>query len=297
MTKQRPSSRSEPGWVPATARRIEFYDDPRLYDIIHTPGTAMEVDGLERIDRLFWRGGDASSVRSGRGGWLTGRRWFEPACGSGRYLRVAARRGAFAVGLDLSEAMVAYANERAAAIGVSALCRCVVGDMTAFDAGMLGGRVDFAFNTINTFRHLMSDGDALAHLSCVAGVLSPGGVYAVGVSLANYGAEFPSEDVWSASRGTTKVTQVVQYEPASGGAGERGRREKVFSQFTVSTPTGGDRLLESSYELRTYDPVQWVRLIERSEFVLERLTDERGEDVGGVAPGYAMCILRPRRDV
>lgn len=296
MTQPSPAQRTaSPGW-------IEFYDDPRLYDIIHTPGTAAEVDGLARIDRLFWRGeprhGDGRPPsRGGKQNRLVGRRWFEPACGSGRYLRVAAMRGAWAVGLDLSEPMVAYANERASAIGVADRCRCVVGDMTAFNADTIGGRVDFSFNTINTFRHLMNDRDALAHLACVVEVLSPGGVYAVGISLAHYGAEYPSEDVWSARRGTTKVTQVVQYEPATGEAGEQGRREKVFSQFTVTTPAGGDRHLESAYELRTYDPVQWVRLIERSAFVLEALTDERGDDVGGVAPGYAMCILRPRRDV
>lgn len=284
---------------PAKAKsdRIEFYNDPRLYDIIHTPGTAAEVDGLARIDRLFWRGQTRRAGNSNSRKWLVGRRWFEPACGSGRYLRVAARRGASAVGIDLSDAMVAYANERANAIGIADRCKCVVADMTAFDESTLGGRVDFAFNTINTFRHLMSDRDALAHLSCVAATLSTGGVYAVGISLAHYSAEFASEDVWSATRGSTKITQVVQYEPATGESGEQGRREKVFSQFTVSTPTRGDRLLESSYELRTYDPVQWVRLIERSDFILEALTDERGEDVGGVAPGYAMCILRPRRDV
>ena len=59
-----------------------FYSDPAVYDILHAPGTAAEVDAHEKIER---------ALMPGR---LKKRRlWFEPACGSGRYLKVAAGRG------------------------------------------------------------------------------------------------------------------------------------------------------------------------------------------------------------
>ena len=55
-----------------------LYDDPAVYDILHTPGTAREIDVLEFIEATCGQPGG---------------RWYEPACGTGRYLRVAAGRG------------------------------------------------------------------------------------------------------------------------------------------------------------------------------------------------------------
>ena len=65
-----------------TGASQSLYADPTVYDILYTPGTAAEIDALERVERSL--AGDR--LRPDR-------LWFEPACGTGRCLRVAAGRG------------------------------------------------------------------------------------------------------------------------------------------------------------------------------------------------------------
>lgn len=259
------------------------YDDPWLYDVLHTPGTAREVDGLERIAARFVK-------RPARGLGV----WLEPACGSGRYLRVAAGRGRRVIGFDLSEAMVAYARERARRLGLAGRSRYFVGDMTDFGGEVEAGSVDFAFNTINTVRHLESDEAALAHLRCVRRALKAGGVYAVGLSLCAYGVEVPSEDVWSGRRGGLGVTQTIQYLPPAARSGARnntgGRFERVISHLEVKS---GGRVhhVDSAYRLRGYNERQWRELVGRAGLRVVGVVDERGRDLPLSEPGYGVFVL------
>jgi len=221
----------------------------------------------------------------------------EPACGTGRYLRVFAGRGHRVVGIDSTREMIAYAHARMARFRSRA--RMIHGDMTAF-AMPRAWRVDMAFNLINSIRHLGSDRAMLDHLRCVRGALRPGGIYVVGMSVCQYGAEFPSEDVWRATRGSVSVTQVVQYHPAD----PRSRKEQVHSMLVVVTPRR-EAHLNSSYHLRSYSCPQWVSLIRRSGFSIAEVTDEVGDPVrGGVGSGvwgrgttsgYALWVLRKDR--
>jgi SAM-dependent methyltransferase len=263
--------------------RLGPYDDPRLYDVLHTPGTAREVDGLELIAARFVR-------RPARGLGV----WLEPACGSGRYLRVAAGRGRRVIGFDQSPAMVAYAVERARRLGLARRSRYFVGDMTDFGPRVKAGSVDFAFNPINTLRHLESDGAALAHLRCIKRALKPGGVYAVGLSLCAYGVEVPSEDVWRGSRGGLRVTQTVQYLPSAANSGRRGnhggRFERVISHLEVRS---GSRVwhVDSAYRLRGYNERQWRDLVARAGLRVLGVVDERGRDLPLAEPGYGVFVL------
>ncbi len=264
---------------------VEFYDEPVVYDVIHTPRTAHEVDGLERIAARFVR----PRTREAES-------WFEPGFGSGRYLRVAASRGRRVGGIDLNPAMVAYARERVERLGLEATL--VEGDMTDFapaDVKASGGKGwkgwSFAFNLINTVRHLETDEAMLAHLASMASVLREGGVYALGVSLEDPGVVFPSEDVWEARRGSLHVKQVVQYLPPDANIAGRERGERVISHFTITRPGGVEEMV-SSYVLRTYDVWQWMALIDDSAMRLDSVVDEFGEDVDPRG-GYGVYILRP----
>ncbi len=252
-----------------------FYDDPRVYDVLHTPGTASEVDGLERIERRFAGRTRGMPV------------WLEPACGTGRYLRVAAGRGRRVVGFDLSDGMIGYARESLKRRGHARRSRMFVADMGEF-ADHVPWRVDLAFNLISTIRHLGSDAALLAHLEQVARTLAPGGVYAVGLGTCVYGAEMESEDVWTARRGSMGVTQVVQYFPARGAD----RVERVVSHMTVRTPAG-ERHIDSAYTLRAYSLGQWYDAIAASPMRLEAVVEEDGRDVEAPASGYAVYVLRP----
>ena len=240
-----------------------------MYDILHTPGTAREVDGLERIERRFVTG-------------RAGGAWLEPACGTGRYLRVASGRGRRVIGFDRSAEMVAYAMERQARLGRAG--RFFEADMTSF-ADRVGSQCSFAFNPINTVRHLSSDRQMLAHLEEVTRSLRSGGVYALGLSTCAYGLECESEDVWEARRGSTRVKQVVQYLPAEGS-----RRERVISHIVVRTRSG-ERAFDSVYDLRSYSREQWRALVGRSAMRVVSIVDEDGRDMDEPVFGYAVYVL------
>jgi SAM-dependent methyltransferase len=263
----------------------DWYRLPAWYDILHAAGTAWEVDGLEAIASRYVRCGTRGPMR-----------WLEPACGTGRYLRVIARRGGRAIGFDESEAMVRYARDRAGRAGLA---------MEVFRASMESfaipsrSRVEFAFNPINTVRHLASDDAMLTHLEAVAACLRRGGVYAVGLGTTAYGVEQPSEDVWRGTRGSARVTQIAQYLPA-----ERRRRvERVVNHLVVHTPRR-EIHLDNAYDLRAYSGPEWLGLIDRSAMRLVEIVEEDGEVTrGGVAGGrwgdpghwgYAVWVLAPR---
>lgn len=269
-----------------------LYEDAAVYDILHAPGTAREFRGLLRLSRRHAAGRATA-------------RWLEPACGTGRYLRLAARRGIGVVGIDLDAGMVAYARRRVEAAAVYARerglgeargrrrPRIVRGDMERFTREETGGAVTFAFNLINTIRHLSSDRAMLRHFDSVRSVLRPGGVYAVGISLSGYGAEFASEDVWRGVRGRCCVEQVVQFTPPGVEGGVGSRREVVRSHVMVRRP-GGVVHSDSTYELRSYSAEEWRELLERAGFEVLETVDHDGAAVRASAVGYGIYVLRPR---
>ena len=253
-----------------------LYDNPSWYDILHTRHTAWEVDGLEAIASRFVR----STIKNRPA------RWLEPACGTARYLREAAKRGVEVCGYDLSPSMIAYARERFDAQGLEGTLD--VGDFTTY---VPRKKADFAFNLINTLRHLMTDADALAHLECVARSLTKGGVYAVGISTADYETDEHIEDIWTGGRGQLRITQMVQFLPPNPAT----RIEKVINHLCVRTPTR-ETHADSTYDLRTYSRTQWLELIDRSPFDLLAITDEFGDavpvDDDGVYGGrYGVYLL------
>ena len=121
-----------------------IYADPLIYDILGTPGTAGEVDRLERISRAWGRAPGSGST------------WLEPACGTGRHLRVIAGRGMRAVGFDIEPAMIDFAAERLRRRGLDGLVRVFAAGMADFES-VAPGSIDFAFLPDNSLRHLESE--------------------------------------------------------------------------------------------------------------------------------------------
>lgn len=260
-----------------------FYANPSVYDILHARGTAAEVDGLERVARRFSPKAMAK-----------GARWFEPGCGSARHLRILLRRGKRISGFDHEPVMIQYAKERLRTIAGSraATASLFVAGMDDFLEARPRLRADFAFNLINTIRHIETDRAMLAHLDSIATVLRPTGVYAVGLSLNLYGFESETEDVWSGSRGTTSVTQVVQYLPPRG-EDEPSRLERVVSHMTIQQNTRTHHV-DSDYVLRTYSIEQWTRLIDRSAMRIVGAVDQDGRAIEPSSLGYSVFVLAPR---
>lgn len=266
-----------------------LYQDATIYDVLHAPGTAAEIGELMRIYRRFsGRRDPAGSV------------WLEPACGTGRYLIAAARRGIRPIGFDSNQEMVAYARERfkEQARKHAGLPRAHIfcGDMTDFVGHMPRKgrtRADFAFNPINTIRHLETDAAMLAHLDQVARALKPGGVYAVGLSTTEYGLEPPSEDVWEGSRGRLRVKQIVSFIPPSGAGRGMARFEQVHSHLVITRGVNEEHR-DSHYRLRTYNLRQWRTLISRSALRIAAVVDEVGKDIEAPKLGYGIWILQAR---
>jgi SAM-dependent methyltransferase len=259
---------------------VSLYDDPRIYDILTTPGTTGEVENLERLARKWVRARARTPT------------WLEPACGTGRYLRVAVLRGHRVVGFDRDAGMIEYARQSLKKLGFEDRARLFVAEMTEFASLVKRGSVQFAFNPFNTLRHLRTDTEVLLHLRGLSGALAPGGIYAVGLSLTRYGEEPPEEDVWEARRGCCRVQQLVQYLPPEDGS--RGtRRERVVSHLAIERP-GGTEHRDSTYDLRCYDLGQWRRLVARSAMRLVATVDPDGEPVSPGSTPYTFHILEPR---
>lgn len=261
-----------------TEPEVGLYADPMLYDILHAPGTGEEVDGLEAIAERF-----APNAQT----------WLEPACGTARLLRVAAARGKRIVGFDSSEPMIDYARDRLYGRVPADRVTLYTATMQRFAEGHVRtGSVGFAFNTINTVRHLMSDADLFVHLDQVARVLSKRGAYAVGLNTTGYGWEQPSEDIWTGSRGRVTVTQTVNYEPPAAAAPANAERtEHVYSHLMVERPRGTEHF-DSAYVLRTYSPAEWLAAIEQSPLALEAIVDEWGESCDPVEGSYRIYVLK-----
>lgn len=224
--------------------RQSLYADPVLYDILYTPGTAAEIDALEKVEKAMTAGPLPE-----------GRLWLEPACGTGRYLRTAARRGRRCLGFDRDALQLDYARSRQP--GLTPI-RYHLADMVEFRShcDLSPGVVDFAFNPVNSLRHLSTDSDMLAHFQQMAEVLKPGAVYVVGISFLDEDGMLPEEDLWEARRGTCQVSQLVNYLPPVSG----NRIEKVISHLTVTRPRGTEHF-DDSYDLRTFTHDQWRDLI------------------------------------
>lgn len=224
-----------------------LYDRPDWFELVHWGGTAGEVRLLEIIHRLHGNGGKS---------------WLEPACGSGRYLKIASRRGWKTAGYDANEKMLAYARKR-----------LPDGDLALDDLRTFRRRsaFDFAFCLQSTFRHLLTEADASAHLRGTAASLRPGGLYVVGLDLLDYASAHDDEEVFEAVRGKRRARLTMFVLPPD----RRRRRERIIS-FTTLEESGQARTIQDEYELRSYDKAQFERLIKASPFRLEAVYDLLG---------------------
>jgi SAM-dependent methyltransferase len=264
-------------------RESGFYEDPVVYDILHSPDTGEDYRVLER---LFER---HLSKKRREGSWL------EPACGSGRFLRACATHGRRIVGFDQSQEMVTYARRRLARLGLNRRARVFAASMESFSSRMKPSSVAFAFNTINTIRHLETDEAFLRHFAGISRVLIPGGVYLVGMSLSAYGEEEPSEDAWEGRRGRCRVQQLVQYLPPVA-HGPQSRVEQVLSHLTIQRPSGTQHR-NDRYGLRCYDKRQWRALIRKSALEILEVTSDAGEPLKDFNGSYFLYLLQRKRGI
>jgi SAM-dependent methyltransferase len=217
--------------------RGNVYDYPQYYDILFAADWKAEFRFLKAC---FAKHAQRRVTRL-----------FEPACGTGRLLVKFAQAGYRVRGNDLNARAVAYCNARFRRRGLpEPACQ---GDMSDF---RLRGKVDAAFNTINSFRHLGSEDAAAAHLRCMAAAVAQGGIYALGFHLTPAGPPSCDEESWSARRGSVAVESRMWTVELH----RRRREEWVRMVLDVSTPRQRFRLADA-FPFRTYTADQFRRLL------------------------------------
>lgn len=218
---------------------LDWYDAPLYYDIIFDVDTTREADFLEGLHKRY--------VKS------RGKRVLEPACGSGRLILEMARRGWQCTGLDLSQPMLDFAKKRFKQTNLKA--RFLHADMADFCISTRN-RADLAFNLVSTFKYLLTEKAAHAHLQCVATALKPGGIYALGFHLSPDAIGKLECEKWQAKRKGVQVNCVIESWPPD----FKKRREKVRSRLTIIEKKT-KRFLETNWEFRTYNLKQVMSLL------------------------------------
>lgn len=223
-----------------------WYDHPQYFDMVFRDETEAEVRFFEQAFERFCSG-KVQTV-------------LEPGCGSGRLVAAMAARGYDVTGLDLSEPMLRYLRRRLQRRNLPG--NVVHGDMTAM---RLGQKFDSAFCTFNTFRHLIQEDDAIAHLRSVADHLKPGGLYILGFHLIPMDADPDCTERWVARHGGTKVNvtlKVISFDRSS-------RQEMLRVSVKAEKKSGKIERIRSEFPLRIYTPAQAKRLLKKVNDVFE----------------------------
>lgn len=205
-----------------------WYECPQYYDLAFRSETRPEADFIEAACRKYC----VFPVRN----------LLEPACGTGRLVAELARRGYHVTGFDLSRPALTYLQRRLARGRLRA---------TVFQADMadfsLPRPVDAAYNTFDSFRHLLSEDDARRHLQCVADNLRPGGIYLLGFHLLPPDASEECTERWTERSGSTQVTVTLRVL-----ASDRRRRLETI-RISLLVRTGKDEFrLRDEFPLRLY---------------------------------------------
>ncbi len=223
-----------------------IYDYPRYYDVVYGSDWKAETAFLRQCFELH------SQLQDENGAPRPVQSVFEPACGTGRLLYRLAPGGLRLSGLDLNEKAVEFCNKRLRKIEADG--EAFTGDMTDFT---LPEPADAAFNTINSFRHLLTDQAAAAHLSCMAAALAPGGLYMLGLHLTPLDCAPSEEEGWSSRRGQLTVNTSMWLKRRD----KPNRLEEFYIRFDVYTPTKSFRI-DDALSFRTYTAAEMHQLIE-----------------------------------
>lgn len=221
-----------------TYTAFDWYEHAEYYDIVFDTTTPEEADFLEAVHREH--------------GATEGRRVLEPACGSGRLVTELATRGWHVAGFDASPGMLRLARTKLDVAGVQAHLR--EGRMEAFEYER---PFDLAHCLVSTFHYLMTEDDARGHLQCVARSLKPGGLYVLGIHLADYSDERRQRERWIGTRDGTEVVCNIQSWPPD----RRKRTSQLRSRMIARERGASPEHLESRWTFRTYSHRQFRSLL------------------------------------
>jgi SAM-dependent methyltransferase len=220
----------------------DLYDHPRYYDLgFSFRDIPAEVDVLEEAFRRYSK--------------IPVRRVLELSCGVAPHLEELARRGYEYAGLDINPNMIAYVAERAESSGTRP--RLERGDMRDF---ALSYEVDFAFIMCGSL-YVQSTSEMLRHLTNVARVLRPGGLYFLDWCINFEWCAAPRTDqAWTIERDGVKLSVVFKLEIVD-------RAEQLARHvLRADVDDRGEKLvLESTDVVRVILPQEFLLLIDKSQ--------------------------------
>jgi len=219
-------------------QQINWYETPKYYDIVFDDDTTIEADFLESVYERY--------VLS------KGRQVLEPACGSGRLVAELADRGFQVCGYDVSKAMLTYARQRLNQRGLKAILKHM--KFTDFSFGQR--LFDMAHCLVSSFKHILTESEARLHLSLMADVLRPGGVYVLGLHLSEYSYRGTTLERWEVKREGCHIICNIRTWPPN----RKTRTSRFRARLTVQE-LGQIKQLESNWVARTYGPRQLKSLI------------------------------------
>ncbi|MEZ6062860.1 MAG: class I SAM-dependent methyltransferase [Planctomycetaceae bacterium] len=215
------------------------YDHPRYWDLAFDDETTGEADFIEAAARKYCP--------------FPLRRILEPGCGGGRLLAEMALRGYEVIGCDVSAAAVEYCRTRLPETQPS--CRVEVADMLEFRSPE---PVDVACCFVNTFRHLLTETDAVRHLNSVADSLRAGGLYLIGMHLLPPDADEEDEEEWTAEADGVRIDMRLQVTSCS----RLTRLETLRFEMQIND-NGARHVVTSEYPMRIYRADQFQSLLSK----------------------------------
>jgi len=225
----------------------DWYRHPLYYDIAFAEGTREEADFLEAVLEHYQQGKRRKKATI-----------LEPASGSGRLVIEMVRRGHRVDGFDISLPMLRYSRRRAGELPAEGR------DQISFRRSRMqsfrGPRnhFDLIHCLLSTFKYLLTEEEAISHLRRAASALRSGGLYVLGIHLANYRHPVRDHEQWIGERDGIRVTCDTITSPADPST----RLEQLSNLLRVKRQ--GIRTvekIETHWACRTYDASELRRLI------------------------------------
>lgn len=225
----------------------DWYAFPYYYDLVFGPDTGLETDFLEAV-----------LGRYGRTGRKVGATILEPACGTGRLVIELARRGHQVDGFDLSPEMLEYARQQRKILPRDVRRRISLRKARMESFRPRSGQYDLAFCLLSTIKYLLTEAHAVSHLQRVARSLKPGGLYVIGIHLADYRRRLEDHEQWIGSEDGVHVT----CDTTTGPADHASRLEDLTNRLTIrKSGLRKTETIDTRWQCRTYNAVELKALL------------------------------------
>ncbi len=248
-----------------TYEPFDWYETPVYYDIIFDADTGKQAAFLEQCHAKHAQPAPPPMPTPSRSDTVRSNPLtiLEPACGTGRLMAEFAARGHRVAGVDLSEGMLHFARKRFKD-------RCVRGSvlkapMQGFDLHDFPKKqpgFDLAHILVSSFKYLQTEDDAAACLRCVCDHLRVGGIFVLGVHIADPDETGNTLERWRARRDNLDVICTIRSSPPD----LKGRTEHLRSRIVardISTPGAEPKRYESNWTFRTYTGRQLKSLLRK----------------------------------